>query len=77
MSTGLFPSRERQSGPRKGYIPLNRRSETAVARKSRLAEAMAEGAPSVAAAAKLIGISQQAASRHWIEICDGLGRQAR
>lgn len=84
MTGGLFANRTVNRGrPAKtGWMAAHqayfagRRIEGARNREN-LAEAMAEGAPTVSAAAKLIGISQQAASRHWRAICDGLGRQAR
>lgn len=38
MSTGLFPSRQAQGGPRRGYVPKNRRS-----RLAEFAELLSEG----------------------------------
>jgi hypothetical protein len=45
-------------------------------RMERLAEAIANGAPTVKAAAAMLGIHQSVASRYWNEICDRLGPQA-
>lgn len=42
-----------------------------------LADALAEGAPSIRAAARRIGISQNKAQRLFRRIRDGLGPQAR
>jgi hypothetical protein len=57
--TGLFPSRQRQCGPRRGYVPKNRRAangHTFTTNKRLFAEALAEGAPTLAAAARQIGL---------------------
>lgn len=60
--------------PRSYMIPRQRLKRQRI---EALAEALAEGAPSVNAACQQIGITQSVGQRYWQEICGGLGRQAQ
>jgi hypothetical protein len=71
--TGLFPIREGKGGPRKGFIPANRRSDPR--QMDRLADALAEGA-TIRGAAVQIGIGERTATRLFAEMRRRLGWQA-
>jgi hypothetical protein len=74
MATGLFPSREGRGGPRKGYMPKNRRPSRA--QMNALADCLAEGAPSIADAARQLGMAERTANRLFHQIRAQLGWQA-
>jgi hypothetical protein len=75
MSTGLFPIRQGKGGPRPGYIPDNRRpffwSEDQI---NRLCDYVADGL-SIAAAARLLGVSKNAATGQFNRIRASFGWQ--
>lgn len=55
MATGLFPTRQREGGPRRGYIPKNRRADRRHNETlDRFAEALSEHGD-VARAAATVG----------------------
>lgn len=77
MATGLFPIREGKGGPRRGYIPKNRRNRVFDRTKlDAFAEALAEHG-TVTAASHACGISQQRGSVFLARIRRGLGWQAQ
>ena len=79
MTTGLFPVKLRESGPRRGVIPRNRRAangKTFAENKILFAEALANGATSAVAAGLEIGVSRNVALRRVKAIRTELGPQA-
>lgn len=74
MSTGLFNSREGKGGPRKGFVPANRRSSRQS--MNALADALADGAPSLRSAARIVGVGERTATRLFAEMRARLGWQA-
>jgi hypothetical protein len=80
MTTGLFNSRGSQGGPRRGFVPANRRAangHTFATNKRLFAEALAEGAPTLAAAARQIGLQgMMDGTRLFRAIRNDLGWQA-
>jgi hypothetical protein len=79
MTTGLFPIKQREGGPRRGIIPRNRRAangKTFAENKVLFAEALASGATSAVAAGAAIGVSRNAALRLFKAIRAELGWQA-
>jgi hypothetical protein len=79
MSTGLFSSRQGKGGPRRGYVPLNRRAINGhglEGNKRLLAEALAQGAPSIAEATRQIGLPPSSGQSLFRAIRADLGWQA-
>lgn len=72
MATGLFSYRQSEGGPRKGYVPKNRRKPSL----DRFADALAESG-SVSIAAERVGVSRTYGNALLQRIRKDLGWQAR
>jgi hypothetical protein len=74
MATGLFNSREGRGGPRRGYVPINRRTPRSTV--AAFAEAMANGADTIRAASRVAGVSEKQGSNIFRQMRAELGWQA-